>query len=66
MGTTRTERLSPAEHMALAEFLAGALPAGQLDTTLTRAREATASQRAVTAPPPAPGPHLQPFNVLRP
>lgn len=64
MGTTRTERLSPAEHMALAEFLAGALPAGQLDPTLTQAREEAAVQRAQAAPAP-PGPHLRPFNVLR-
>lgn len=64
MGTERTTRLSPGEHMALAEFLAGGLPAGQLDTTLARAREQAASQRAQADPPP-PGPHLQPFSLPR-
>ena len=45
--STRTRRLSQREQRALASFLAGRLPAGQLEDELCRAREAAQAQAAV-------------------
>jgi hypothetical protein len=47
--STRTRRLSQGEQRALASFLAGRLPAGQLEGELCRAREAAIAQ-ATAAP----------------
>jgi hypothetical protein len=42
----RIRRLSPGEQRALASFLAGRLPAGQLHGELCRAREAALAESA--------------------
>jgi hypothetical protein len=42
----RIRRLSPGEQRALASFLAGRLPAGQLHGELCRAREAAMAEPA--------------------
>jgi hypothetical protein len=42
--STTARRLSQGEQRALASFLAGRLPAGQLNDELCRAREAALSQ----------------------
>jgi hypothetical protein len=42
--STPARRLSQGEQRALASFLAGRLPAGQLDAELCRAREAALAQ----------------------
>jgi hypothetical protein len=57
-------RLSQGEQRALASFLAGRLPAGQLHGELSRAREAALAapdlhaDAAVGTAPPAPAPAL--------
>ena len=48
------ECLSPGEQRALASFLAGRMPAGQLHEELCRAREAAVAA-AEAAPQPQPG-----------
>jgi hypothetical protein len=67
MPTSATSRLTRGEQRALASFLAGRLPAGQLHGELCRAREAalaqaggTAAAAAVPALPPAPAPVAAP------
>jgi hypothetical protein len=45
--------LSPAQQMALAAFLAGRLPAGQLHAELCRARDEALAPQAEAAGPPA-------------
>ena len=48
--------LNPAQQMALAAFLAGRLPAGQLHAELCRAREQVPAPEAMGAEPaPLPG-----------
>lgn len=50
-------RLSVAEQRVLTSFLAGRLPAGQVDAELARARELVAEAAAdPSAPAPAPQP----------
>ena len=62
MGTAPApvRRLSQGEQRALASFLAGRLPAGQLHAELDRARAAALEQGAArsTAPAAAPAPAL--------
>jgi hypothetical protein len=53
-------QLSPAQQTALAAFLAGRLPAGQLHAELCRAREPSVAPRAESAEPPLPGAALHP------
>jgi hypothetical protein len=69
MATPSTSRLTRGEQRALASFLAGRLPAGQLHGELCRAREAALAQAAsatadVSAPAPAPASAAAP--VLQP
>ncbi len=45
-------QLSSAEQRALSSFLAGRLPAGQLDAELARARQALAEPHALVPPVP--------------
>jgi hypothetical protein len=51
--------LGPAQQMALAAFLAGRLPAGQLHAELCRAREQVPAPQAGGAEPPLPGAALR-------
>jgi hypothetical protein len=60
MGKSDTHRLTQGEQRALASFLAGRLPAGQLHGELCRAREAALEQATRPAPAPASAPVLQP------
>jgi hypothetical protein len=50
MGKSSTPHLTQGEQRALASFLAGRLPAGQLHGELCRAREAALAQAARPAP----------------
>jgi hypothetical protein len=53
-GLAPSGRLTQGEQRALASFIAGRLPAGQLHAELRRAREAAlAAQASVASPPPA-------------
>jgi hypothetical protein len=56
--STAARHLTQGEQRALASFLAGRLPAGQLHGELCRAREAALAQAARPAPRPVPA--LQP------
>lgn len=56
--STAAGRLTSGEQRALASFLAGRLPAGQLHDELCRAREAALAQAARPAPVPTPVPAL--------
>jgi hypothetical protein len=58
MGKSATPRLTKGEQRALASFLAGRLPAGQLHGELCRAREAALAQATQPAPSPPPVPAL--------
>jgi hypothetical protein len=49
-------RLSPAEQRVLACFLAGRLPAGQVEAELAQARAAANAPPAVSEPEPPPAP----------
>jgi hypothetical protein len=49
-GQASASRLSPGEQRALASFLAGRLPAGQLHAELCRAREAALAGAAPAQP----------------
>ena len=67
--STPARCLSQGEQRALASFLAGRLPAGQLHDELCRAREqalakAAAQLGAPAAPAPAPQPAGQPAPAL--
>jgi hypothetical protein len=53
--STPARRLSQGEQRALASFLAGRLPAGQLNDELCRAREAALAQAAAEQAPAAVG-----------
>jgi hypothetical protein len=53
--STPARRLSQGEQRALASFLAGRLPAGQLDQELCRAREAALAQAEARQAPAALG-----------
>jgi hypothetical protein len=54
-------RLSAAEQRVLTSFLAGRLPAGQVDAELARARAVIAEAAAeIAAPTPAPAPQPVP------
>jgi hypothetical protein len=55
MAHAAADRLSPGERRALASFLSGRLPAGQLHAELCRARAAaeTVREPAPVAPAPA-------------
>ena len=56
-GLASPGRLTQGEQRALASFLAGRLPAGQLHAELHRAREAAlAAQASVDSPPVVPEP----------
>jgi phage terminase large subunit-like protein len=59
--SSAASHLTPGEPRALASFLAGRLPAGQLHGELCRAREAALAQAARSAPvaAPRPAPALQ-------
>jgi hypothetical protein len=54
-------RLSVAEQRVLTSFLAGRLPAGQVDAELARARALVAE---AAADPPAPAPARQPVPAV--
>jgi hypothetical protein len=54
-------RLSVAEQRVLTSFLAGRLPAGQVDAELARARALVAE---AAADPPAPAPAPQPVPAV--
>jgi len=56
--STAASQLTQGEQRALASFLAGRLPAGQLHGELCRAREAALAQAARPAPSAAPVPAL--------
>jgi hypothetical protein len=58
MGKSATPRLTQGEQRALASFLAGRLPAGQLHGELCRAREAALEQAIRPAPAAALTPAL--------
>jgi hypothetical protein len=60
MGKPVTHRLTQGEQRALASFLAGRLPAGQLHDELCRAREAALEQAERPAPVAVAAPVLQP------
>ena len=53
--STPARRLSQGEQRALAAFIAGRLPAGQLNDELRRARETAVAQAAAQAQPAAVG-----------
>ena len=54
--STAASHLTQGEQRALASFLAGRLPAGQLHGELCRAREEALARAAQPAPAPAPVP----------